>query len=65
MISIGRKEREKVSELKRVNVCSAEDLKPGQRQLVKADRSETAILNINGQLYAVRNKCPHQGSTTG
>ncbi|SDH67341.1 Rieske (2Fe-2S) protein [Alteribacillus bidgolensis] len=54
-----------MSELKRVNVCSAEDLKPGQRQLVKADRSETAILNINGQLYAVRNKCPHQGSTTG
>ncbi len=44
-------------------MCSAEDLKPGERQLVKVDRSEIAIFNINGQLYAVRNKCPHQGAS--
>ena len=44
-----------------VTVCAAEDLQPGQRQLVKVDGSEIAIFNVNGELYAVRNKCPHQG----
>ncbi|MCK2003635.1 Rieske (2Fe-2S) protein [[Brevibacterium] frigoritolerans] len=50
-----------MGELKSVTVCSSEDLKPGQRQLVKVDGSEIAIFNLNGQLHAVRNKCPHQG----
>ncbi|MGO4889748.1 Rieske (2Fe-2S) protein [Anaerobacillus sp. MEB173] len=51
-----------MSELKTGTVvCSAVDLKPGQRQLVKVDGSEIAIFNINGQLFALRNKCPHQG----
>jgi nitrite reductase/ring-hydroxylating ferredoxin subunit len=50
-----------MSELKRVRICSAEDLQPGQRQLVKVDGAEIAVFNVNGQLYAVRNKCPHQG----
>ena len=50
-----------MGEFKSVTVCSSEDLKPGQRQLVKVDGSEIAIFNNNGQLYAVRNKCPHQG----
>jgi nitrite reductase/ring-hydroxylating ferredoxin subunit len=51
----------KVSELKSVTICSAEDLQPGQRKLVKVDGSEIAIVNIDGELYAFRNKCPHQG----
>lgn len=50
-----------MGELKGVTVCSSEDLKPGQRQLVKVDGSEIALFNLNGELYAVRNKCPHQG----
>ena len=48
-------------ELNSVTICSAEDLQPGQRQLVKVDGSEIAVFNLNGRLYAVRNKCPHQG----
>ncbi|MED4286877.1 Rieske (2Fe-2S) protein [Priestia megaterium] len=48
-------------ELRSVRVCSSEDLQPGQRKLVKVDGTEIAIFNLNGELYAVRNKCPHQG----
>ncbi|MGM7723844.1 Rieske (2Fe-2S) protein [Metabacillus sp. Hm71] len=50
-----------MDELISVTVCSSEDLQPGQRKLVKVDGSEIAIFNVNGELYAVRNKCPHQG----
>jgi nitrite reductase/ring-hydroxylating ferredoxin subunit len=51
-----------MSELISVTVCSIQDLKPGQRQLVKVDGSEIAIINNNGELHAVRNQCPHQGA---
>ncbi|MED4297801.1 Rieske 2Fe-2S domain-containing protein, partial [Priestia megaterium] len=50
-----------MGELKHVPVCSIEDLQSGQRKLVKVDGTEIAIFNLKGQLYAVRNKCPHQG----
>jgi nitrite reductase/ring-hydroxylating ferredoxin subunit len=50
-----------MGELKSVTVCPSEDLQPGQRKVVKVDGSEIAIFNQNGRLYAVRNKCPHQG----
>ena len=50
-----------MSELTSVTVCPAEELQEGQRKLVKVDGSEIAIFNTDGQVYAVRNKCPHQG----
>ncbi|WP_394233806.1 Rieske (2Fe-2S) protein [Niallia oryzisoli] len=50
-----------MSELISVTVCPAEELQDGQRKLVKVDATEIAIFNLKGQLYAVRNKCPHQG----
>ncbi len=47
--------------LSSVVVCSTEDLKPGQRKLVVVDGSEIAVVNVEGNLYAFRNRCPHQG----
>lgn len=44
-----------------VVVCSAEELKPGQRKIVVVDGVEIAMVNVDGQLYAFRNRCPHQG----
>lgn len=44
-----------------VVVCSAEELKPGQRKLVAVDGVEIAMVNMDGQLFAFRNRCPHQG----
>jgi nitrite reductase/ring-hydroxylating ferredoxin subunit len=49
------------SKLKSVIVCSAEELKPGERKLVEIDGVEIAIVNVDGKLYAFRNRCPHQG----
>ena len=51
----------KESKLNRVIVCSTEDLKAGERILVEIDGVEIAMVNVNGQLYAFRNRCPHQG----
>ncbi|HWO77732.1 MAG TPA: Rieske (2Fe-2S) protein [Bacillus sp. (in: firmicutes)] len=51
----------KERKLTSVIVCSAEELKPGERKLVEIDGVEIAIVNAEGQLYAFRNRCPHQG----
>ncbi|MEW9673949.1 Rieske (2Fe-2S) protein [Ammoniphilus sp. 3BR4] len=48
-------------ELKSIVICSAEELKPGQRKLVELDGVEIAMVNVEGKLYAFRNQCPHQG----
>jgi nitrite reductase/ring-hydroxylating ferredoxin subunit len=47
----------------RVVLFSAELLKPGQRQLVDVDGVEIAVVNVEGNLYAFRNTCPHQGAS--
>ncbi|MCM3569027.1 Rieske (2Fe-2S) protein [Neobacillus mesonae] len=44
-----------------VVVCAAENLQPGQRKIAVVDGVEIAILNVDGELYAFRNRCPHQG----
>lgn len=49
------------SKLVSVVVCSTEELQPGQRKIAVVDGVEIAILNVDGQLYAFRNRCPHQG----
>ena len=52
---------QKRDRLTSVVVCPAKELKPGQRKLVSVDGVEIAMVNVNGQLYAFRNRCPHQG----
>jgi nitrite reductase/ring-hydroxylating ferredoxin subunit len=42
-------------------VCPAAELMPGQRKIVVVDGVEIAMVNVDGQLYAFRNRCPHQG----
>lgn len=44
-----------------VVVCSTDELTPGQRKIVVVDGVEIAMVNVDGQLYAFRNRCPHQG----
>jgi nitrite reductase/ring-hydroxylating ferredoxin subunit len=47
--------------LKGVVICSANELLPGQRKLVVVDGVGIVAVNADGQLYAFRNRCPHQG----
>jgi len=46
----------------RVQVCGATELAPGQRRAVEVGRRSICVLNSGGRFFAVRNRCPHQGS---
>jgi nitrite reductase/ring-hydroxylating ferredoxin subunit len=37
------------------------DLPPGHRLIVDVAGRSIGVFNVRGQLYAVRNRCPHQG----
>lgn len=38
------------------------EIPPGTRKVVEVNRRSIGIYNINGQFYAIRNLCPHQGA---
>ena len=44
-------------------VAAAGDLPPGSRKLVTIDGRTIAIFNIGGELFALLNRCPHQGGS--
>ena len=42
-------------------VARAAELPPGGRLLVEVEGRSIGIFNVDGELYALRNRCPHQG----
>lgn len=46
----------------RTVVCRLDELASGERRVVRVDGREIGVLNVDGRLYAVRNRCPHQGA---
>jgi 3-phenylpropionate/trans-cinnamate dioxygenase ferredoxin subunit len=38
------------------------EIPPGSSKVVEVDRRSIGIYNIQGQFYAIRNLCPHQGA---
>ncbi|MEM7115404.1 MAG: Rieske (2Fe-2S) protein [Chloroflexota bacterium] len=46
----------------RREICSLEALPPGERKIVEVGRRSIGIFNVGGSLYAIRNRCPHQGA---
>lgn len=44
-----------------VKLFPISELMEGERQLVEIDGVEIALFNVDGNLYAIANKCPHQG----
>jgi nitrite reductase/ring-hydroxylating ferredoxin subunit len=42
-------------------IAPARELPPGSRKLVDIDGRAIVIFNINGELFALLNRCPHQG----
>ena len=46
----------------RVDVCPLDELPPGSLRSVEVDRRSICVANSNGSIYAVRNRCPHQGA---
>ncbi len=43
-------------------VCPLEDLPPGNRRIVQHGKISIGVFNVNDELYAVRNYCPHEGA---
>ena len=53
------------TEVERANVghpvCRVDDLPPGARVIVDIGGISIAVFNVDGQLFALHNRCPHQG----
>ena len=41
-------------------VIRKQDLPPGARVIVQAGEREIGVFNVGGEIFAVRNRCPHQ-----
>ncbi|HRW07636.1 MAG: Rieske (2Fe-2S) protein [Caldilineaceae bacterium] len=42
-------------------VGSVDEIPVGERKLVEVAGRSIGIFNVNGEFYAIRNSCPHQG----
>lgn len=42
-------------------ICPAAEVPPNQRKIVEIAGRSIGIFNVNGEYYALRNSCPHQG----
>jgi nitrite reductase/ring-hydroxylating ferredoxin subunit len=42
-------------------VASLEEIPPGARKIVEVAGRSIGIFNVRGELFALRNRCPHQG----
>ena len=45
-----------------VVVAHSGEILPGERKIVSIGSREVAVFNIDGEYYALRNRCPHQGA---
>lgn len=43
-------------------VCREEELPPGSVRMIQVGGRAIGVLNVDGELYAIRNACPHQGA---
>jgi nitrite reductase/ring-hydroxylating ferredoxin subunit len=49
----------------RVRVARRSDISERAATIVRAGRYDVAIFDVNGELYAYENACPHQGGPVG
>jgi 3-phenylpropionate/trans-cinnamate dioxygenase ferredoxin subunit len=43
-------------------VGRADDIPPGSRKIVRVAGRSIGVFNVEGEFYAIRNRCPHQGA---
>jgi nitrite reductase/ring-hydroxylating ferredoxin subunit len=44
-------------------VANVDEIPAGQRRLVSVNGREIGIFNVNGEFFAVGNRCPHEGAS--
>jgi nitrite reductase/ring-hydroxylating ferredoxin subunit len=42
-------------------VATADEIPPGGRKIIVAGTHSIGVFNLDGQFFALRNRCPHQG----
>jgi nitrite reductase/ring-hydroxylating ferredoxin subunit len=42
-------------------VAKADEILPGQRKIVEIEGRSIGVFNVDGEYFALRNRCPHQG----
>jgi nitrite reductase/ring-hydroxylating ferredoxin subunit len=42
-------------------VATVEEIPPGGRKIVEVAGRSIGVFNLNGEYFAIRNRCPHQG----
>jgi 3-phenylpropionate/trans-cinnamate dioxygenase ferredoxin subunit len=42
-----------------VDVCAAEELRPGDARIVEVDGRKIGVFNAGGELYAIEDRCSH------
>ena len=47
---------------RRIAVKPARDFPPNTREVITVGRQSIGVLNIEGEFFALRNHCPHQGA---
>lgn len=48
------------SPLEWLEACPLSELPSGERKLVKLKGDEIALFNVDGTVYAIKNRCPHR-----
>jgi 3-phenylpropionate/trans-cinnamate dioxygenase ferredoxin subunit len=43
-------------------VCHVDELPPGSRRIVQVGHLSIGIFNVDGELFALKNTCPHRGA---
>lgn len=44
-----------------IEVIEEQELSPGERVIIDVNSREIGVFNIDGEYYALPNRCPHQG----
>jgi len=44
-------------------VATVDEIPPGQRRLVNVNGRDIGIFNVDGEYFAVSNRCPHEGAS--
>jgi nitrite reductase/ring-hydroxylating ferredoxin subunit len=47
--------------MSRYLIAAVDEIPPGERKIVDVAGISVGVFNVNGEFFALRNRCPHQG----
>ncbi len=52
-------QKEDTTEINLIKVARIQEIKTGRRKVVSVNGAEIVLLNLDGEFYAISNRCPH------